>query len=78
MNCHLLVTSRPEQDIESAIKDHTNEQEIIPIKSDLIEYDIRNYVHARIREDVDLRRWKSRPNIQSEIETTLLMKANGM
>lgn len=78
MNCHILVTSRPEQDIESAVKHHIHEQDIIPIQSDLIEEDIRNYVHVRVRKDERLNRWHSRPDIQTEIETTLLKKANGM
>ena len=78
MNCHILVTSRPDQDIESAIKHHIHEQDIIPIQSDLIEGDIRSYVHVRVRKDKRLNRWQSRPDIQTEIETTLLKKANGM
>lgn len=78
MNCHILITSRPEQDIESAIKSRAREQDIIPIHSDLIEGDIRSYVHTRVKEHKGLNRWQSRPDIQTEIETTLIGKANGM
>lgn len=78
MNCHILITSRPEQDIESAIKNRAREQDIISIQSALIEDDINSYIHAKVREDGRLKRWESRPDIQEEIETTLRQKADGM
>ncbi|RYC63098.1 hypothetical protein CHU98_g3117 [Xylaria longipes] len=49
-NVHLLVTSRPEQDIEASIKGWARNQDIIPIQNDLVREDIGAYVHARVRE----------------------------
>jgi hypothetical protein len=75
---HLLVTSRPEQDIESAIKRYASGEQIIPIRDDLLEADIRNYVQARVREHESLSRWRGHREIQDNIEASLLEKANGM
>ncbi|KAH6658355.1 hypothetical protein BKA67DRAFT_512547, partial [Truncatella angustata] len=75
---HLLVTSRPEQDIKAAIERHANNEQMIAIRSDLLEADIQNYVSARVREHDGLRRWQGRPCIQDKIEASLVEKANGM
>jgi hypothetical protein len=77
-NVHLLVTSRPEQDIESEISDWAQKDDAVPIQSDVIADDIRAYVHTRVREDKDLKRWRSRPDVQHEIESRILEKADGM
>lgn len=75
---HLLVTSRPEQDIESAIKRYASHEQIIAIRDDLLKADIRNYVQARVREHEGLSRWHGNREIQDNIEASLLEKANGM
>lgn len=77
-NVHLLVTSRPEQDIKSAIGNWAREQDIVPIQSGLVAEDIRAYVHTRVRKHQGLSRWQSRPEEQGEIEAALTEKANGM
>ncbi|KAF7534098.1 hypothetical protein G7054_g6514 [Neopestalotiopsis clavispora] len=77
-NVHLLVTCRPERDIRSAIKDFSHEDERIPIQDDLIEADTRSYVYAQTREDKNFEKWNTRPDIQDEMETSLVSKANGM
>jgi hypothetical protein len=77
-NVHLLVTSRPEQDIKSGIMEFAHSDDIVPIQSSLITDDIRAYVHTRVREDNSLKRWRSHPEVQSEIETRLMEKADGM
>jgi len=77
-NVHLLVTSRPVQDIESEISDWAQKDDGVPIESDVIADDIRAYVHARVREDKDLKRWSSMPDVQHEIESVILEKADGM
>jgi hypothetical protein len=77
-NSHLLVTSRPEQDIKSGLSGLAYDEDIVPIQSDLISDDIRRYIHTRVREGDDLKRWRDRPDIQDEIETRLIQKANGM
>ncbi|KAI4599633.1 hypothetical protein KJ359_001730 [Pestalotiopsis sp. 9143b] len=75
---HLLVTSRPEQDIKSAIKRYACDEQIIAIRDDLLKGDIRNYVQARVREHEGLSRWRGYQEIQDKIEASLLEKANGM
>ena len=76
-NVHLLVTSRPEHDIESRIIEFAH-KEIMPIQSNLITNDIGTYVRTRVEEDNSFKRWRSQPEIQKEIETRLMEKANGM
>ena len=77
-NVHLLVTSRPEQDIESEIMEFAHIDDVVPIQSSLITNDIRAYVRTRVREDNGLKRWRSQPEVQNEIETRLMEKADGM
>jgi Cdc6-like AAA superfamily ATPase len=78
-NVHLLVTSRPEHDIELVLRKLAEDEErIVPIQSDLIEKDIRRYVCTRVREGKGLERWQSRPDVLNEIEVQLMKKANGM
>ena len=78
MGLHLLVTSRPEQVIKSTIEKWACNEDIIPIQSSLVNGDICAYIHARVREYPGLHRWKSRPEVQSEIEAALIEKADGM
>jgi hypothetical protein len=78
-NVHLLVTSRPEHDIESVLRKLAqSDEDIVPIQSDLIEDDIRSYVHTRVRASDGLKRWKSRPDVLNEIQSVLIEKAQGM
>ncbi|KAH6646793.1 hypothetical protein BKA67DRAFT_611497, partial [Truncatella angustata] len=77
-NVHILITSRPEQDIKSAIERHADNEQMIAIRDDLLEADIRNYVQARVREHEGLKRWQGRSDIQDRIEASLLDKADGM
>ncbi|OAQ67814.1 nacht and ankyrin domain-containing protein [Pochonia chlamydosporia 170] len=74
----LLVTSRPEQEIESAIKDWAGDRDILPIQSDLVAKDIRDYIHTGVHQNKGLERWRSRPDVQAKIEAVLNEKANGM
>lgn len=75
LNIHLLVTSRPEQDIQAAIESWAPEDQTITLRSNLVEQDINVYVKARMKA---IDRWQSRPGIQARIETTLVQKAGGM
>uniref|UniRef100_A0A8H7TTB6 Nephrocystin 3-like N-terminal domain-containing protein n=1 Tax=Bionectria ochroleuca TaxID=29856 RepID=A0A8H7TTB6_BIOOC len=74
-NIHMLVTSRPEQDIITSFKGWAHTDKIIRLQGDLVSDDITAYTKARASE---MPRWKKRPDIQTEIETTLLEKADGM
>ncbi|KAF2198547.1 hypothetical protein GQ43DRAFT_457754 [Delitschia confertaspora ATCC 74209] len=61
-NVHLLVTSRPEQDIHMELKYLAqNNDNIVLIQSEFIERDINTYIHAK-----------------DNIEAQLMQKANGM
>jgi DNA replication protein DnaC len=78
LNIHIIVTSRPEQDIQFDIMKFANTDNIIRIQSSLISDDIRAYIRTRVREDSGFERWRSRPEILDEIETRLMEKAGGM
>jgi hypothetical protein len=78
LNVHLLVTSRPEQDIESAITGWDRIQDVVPIQSKSTMDDIRAYVHTRVRQHPGLARWQQQPKVQGEIEAALVEKADGM
>ncbi|KAF3113826.1 hypothetical protein TWF706_009196 [Orbilia oligospora] len=75
---HLLATSRPETDIQSQIMSFARPQDVIPIQNSLISDDIKAYIFSRVRGDRGLKRWRSLPEVQNEIETCLMEKANGM
>jgi hypothetical protein len=78
-NVHLLVTSRPEHDIELVLRKLAeNEEDIVPIQSDLIGDDIRSYIDTRVRTGDGLERWQSRPDVLNEIQSVLTEKAQGM
>ncbi|KAI1330207.1 hypothetical protein F5Y16DRAFT_415646 [Xylariaceae sp. FL0255] len=78
-NIHLLVTSRLEQDIEAALKRWAQDRDVIPLQSDLVQRDINAYIRNRVREQGVLsERWRTRPEIQAEIEVALTKKADGM
>ena len=78
-NVRLLVTSWLEHDIETVLrKIADSDEDIVPIQGDLINDDIRSYVHTRVRQGNGLKRWSSRPEVLEEIETQLMEKANGM
>ncbi|KAH0332324.1 Pfs, NACHT and ankyrin domain protein, partial [Aureobasidium melanogenum] len=76
--CRLLITARREVDIESAIQYWTRAEDRIPIQQNEVNNDIRAYVKDKVRNGDDLERWRSRPDLQEEIETKLIAKANGM
>ena len=76
-NVHLLVTSRPEQDIQSGLSEF-HDDNIVPIQGNLIANDIRAYIHTRVRQDEGLKRWRARPDVQDEIETRLMEKVDSM
>ncbi|KAL5356682.1 hypothetical protein BJX96DRAFT_124815 [Aspergillus floccosus] len=72
---HLLVTSRLEEDIQAEIDSWSFGSSIIPLDN---ENDIETYVRTRVRSDKGLQRWQSRPDVQSEIEESLIKRADGM
>ena len=77
-NIHLIVTSRSERDIESALSKWMDPSESISIQCEVVDEDIRAYLCARISSDEGLSRWKLFPDVQQEIEVSLMEKARGM
>ncbi|KAG5654901.1 hypothetical protein KAF25_010946 [Fusarium avenaceum] len=79
-NTHVLVTSRPERDIEKVITGWELEKYIIRLTDNLIAEDIRAYVKARVRNPQSklMERWNQRNDVLDEIENVLVKKANGM
>lgn len=74
-NVHLLVTSRPEQDIKSNIESWADAEQIVPLQSDLVADDIGAYIDTKVSQ---MDRWQNRAAIQELIKTTLKSKAGGM
>nr|OQO29284.1 hypothetical protein B0A51_04078 [Rachicladosporium sp. CCFEE 5018] len=76
----VLMTSRKEIDIEEALEDIVSQLAWIGLESNLIDRDIRTYVHERLTTDKSFRRWQGpkEREIREEIETTLGQRARGM
>jgi|SRR5450432_713150 len=75
---HIIVTSRREKDIEERMEAFVKNEEKIPIQNALVDEDIRAYVSGRLQTDWQLKRYRKRPEIQQEIQRTLMNKADGM
>ncbi|VTT56609.1 unnamed protein product [Fusarium fujikuroi] len=79
-NTHILVTSRPELDIEKGITAWGRSKYATLVANKLIAEDIYAYVKAKVRDPQSklMERWKQRDDILNKVETVLLGKANGM
>jgi hypothetical protein len=75
---HVMVTSRPEEDIKDFFEPLLDHDQRICIQTTLVNDDIRAYVQHRIQNDAKLKRWKERPEVQTEIETSLMERVDGM
>ncbi|KAJ8108074.1 hypothetical protein ONZ43_g6538 [Nemania bipapillata] len=73
---HFLATSRMEGEIADGL--NVTEEQKLHIQSDLIEEDIRAYIHARLQMDKKLRRWQKDKKDQEIIVGTLMEKSDGM
>ncbi|CEJ90686.1 hypothetical protein VHEMI06451 [[Torrubiella] hemipterigena] len=72
---HLLVTSRPEQDIRKSIETWAGINRSISLQSELIADDINAFIHAQVgRFD----RWQNHRRVQLKIENELTKRADGM
>ena len=78
VSLHLLATSRRETDIEESLNLLIDERNRISIQSAFVNADIRTYTYDRLQNDRKLRRWLKHPEVQLEIEDTLVKKAAGM
>jgi hypothetical protein len=75
---HFLATSRKELDIEEAFKYYLTPRQFMCIQSHLVDSDIRSCVKHQIRRDRRFKRWQNKPEVQIEIEESLMRKASGM
>jgi hypothetical protein len=76
--CRILVTARREEDIESALQCWIRPEDGIGIQQDGVNEDIKSYVIYRVRNSEELKRWHKVPEVQDEIETELVNRADGM
>lgn len=74
----VIVTSRREFDIESAFLKWVSESDILQIGADDVNKDISNFVQSQIQLDPRLERWRNFRDVQIEIESKLVEKADGM
>ncbi|KAI9763170.1 MAG: hypothetical protein M1835_007907 [Candelina submexicana] len=75
---HTLVTSRRESDIEDSLDCFISDCQKINIQSTLVDEDILTYIHSKLRTNGGMKRWQKYPEVQREIEMTLMKEANGM
>ena len=75
---HILTTSRNLTNVAEALDPLTNPEDRVSIDAALVNNDILAYVDERLQYDTGLKRWKSMPQVQTEIRGTLMKKADGM
>ncbi|THX46709.1 Pfs, NACHT and ankyrin domain protein [Aureobasidium pullulans] len=76
---HVVVTSRPEEDITAAFETWMRPEDRILLQQTDIDKDIRAYIRHKIRHDKELRRrWQSDQKVQQDIEDKIMSKADGM
>ncbi|KAJ5338580.1 Pfs NACHT and ankyrin domain protein [Penicillium brevicompactum] len=74
----LLATSRREGDIESELERWLEQQSILSTQEESVNHDIREFVHSQLLSEPGFERWRMQPGVQNEIETHIMLKANGM
>ena len=72
LGLHLLVTSRPEHDIEDKFKSYT----YLDLVEDSENHDLVTYLDYKLQNDSDFKKWN--PDTQEEIKLTLMKQADGM
>lgn len=77
-NVHLLVTSRPETDIENGIKKFADESNVIPIEGSVVTDDIRTYIDNRLVQDRGFQKWRGQQDVQDELKSRLMKHAGEM
>ena len=77
-NLHVLLTSRKERDIQDTIVQIVNSENMVHLQSDQVDPDIRAYAVERLSKDKSLEKWRKSNEVQEEIESVLMKKAQGM
>ena len=75
---HILATSRREKDIEESLSLLVSDKRKVCFQDEPVNDDIRAYIQKRLQTDQNLKRWRNKPEVQQEIETKLMDKADGM
>lgn len=74
----ILVTARREEDIESALRRWMQPGDGLNIQHGGVDQDIEAYVSHTVRHGEELEKWHKMPDVQDEMETELVKKADGM
>jgi hypothetical protein len=77
-NLHILLTSRKERDIQDIVEQIVRSENIVPLQSDQVDPDIRAYIVERLSKDKSLEKWHRSNEVEEEIESVLMKKAQGM
>ena len=72
LGLHLIVTSRPEQEIEDKFRSYS----YLDLVEESENYDLVAYVDHQLENDSDLQKWNS--DTQEQIKLTLMKQADGM
>ena len=72
LGLHLIVTSRPEQEIEDKLKSY----HYLDLVEESENHDLVTYLDYQLENDSDLQKWNS--DIQVQIKLTLIKQADGM
>lgn len=75
---HMLLTSRKERDIEISLEDIIDKEDIMCIKGEQVDLDIKTYILGRLHQDKALQKWTRDQAIQDKIMSALMEKACGM
>ncbi|KAL8834139.1 MAG: hypothetical protein Q9170_003886 [Blastenia crenularia] len=75
---HMVMTSRKLKDFEDLFDDEIGERGSVPIQNSTTNVDIQIYIRGVLREDRRFKRWRSQPQVQTELENELMKKAGGM
>ncbi|KAJ4037353.1 hypothetical protein NW756_005642 [Fusarium oxysporum] len=78
VNTHLLVTSRPEDDIKTSIKTWADSDSIIFLTPDNVGRDISDYVYDVVIKSTSFRRWHGQTSTQNDIVNSLTAKSDGV
>jgi len=75
---HIILTSRWLKDIEDQLESLTDPEHRMKLSSASLNKDTSTYVDERLQNDPKLKKWRDYPNVQREIHSRLLKKADGM
>lgn len=75
---HILATSREEEDIKNSLEPLCINNGSIPVTAEFVKGDIGALIRDRLQRAKGLSRWRNKPAVKEEIETTLTEKAEGM